>query len=76
MRQALSDRAPLVRALRRRIAPGQSPAGTLRADGLPALEGGAGGGSGSGTEDAGEVLVVAQVGYAQLPKHGLGRWAG
>ena len=62
VRQALSDRSPLVRALRRRIAPGQAPLSTLKAHGLPALEGGTGGGSGrSSEEDDGEVLVVAQV---------------
>ena len=52
MKQALSDRASLVRALRRRISRHQPVASTLRS-GLPMLEGG--GGSGN------EVFVVARL---------------
>ena len=54
MRQALTDRAKLVRTIGRRLAPGQPPVETLKGVGLPALEGG-------GAPSCSTVLVAAQV---------------
>ena len=55
VRQALSDRARLVRTVARRLAPGQPPVETLKGVGLPLLEGGGKSPSWS------SVLVAAQV---------------
>ena len=61
MRQALSDRARLVRTIARRVAGGQQPVETLKNVGLPALEGVSCEGADPSLALASSVLVVAQV---------------